>query len=94
MPDGNARKIIEGGVDEIIVVTHATNGRVGIKTGDDWVQVFIRVRFRRSCSNVLERGKLHPCGSVGSVGGFDGLSEQQQSDGGERSFERRHRVIW
>jgi len=42
--DGQTGEIFEGGCDQIIIATNATNGRIGIKTGQDGMAKIFRHR--------------------------------------------------
>ena len=64
MPDGNAGKVVEGGVDQIVIVADAADGGIGIEPGDDGVKVLVRRRARRGLSAVGERAELDPGGGV------------------------------
>ena len=69
MPDRNAGEVIEGGVDEVIVVAHPAEGGVGIKASDDGVEVFIRPGRGGGFAAVREGSELDPGGGVRGISG-------------------------
>jgi len=82
--DGDAGEIVEGGVDEVIVVIHAAEGGIGMEAGDDGVEVFARGRGRFHGAGVVEGGELCPGGGVGRVRGVCGGGQRQCNAGGEK----------